>query len=104
MSRLGGELHDEVVYDWLSHLGAEVPSPQLVAAWLTLDTLPTERVPGPHTGSRPDTAAQSSPNSPVSTATIHTRSATYSGRPSPNAVPRHQTPRTPTKPTNEPPQ
>ena len=32
------------MHDWPAD-PAEVPSPQLVAAWLTLDTLPTERIP-----------------------------------------------------------
>jgi hypothetical protein len=33
------------VHDWPSETKTDIPSPQLVAAWLTLDTLPTERVP-----------------------------------------------------------
>jgi hypothetical protein len=32
------------MHDWPS-IPAEIPSPELVAAWLILDTLPTERVP-----------------------------------------------------------
>jgi len=32
------------MHDWPAEPG-EIPSPQLVAAWLTLDTLPTERIP-----------------------------------------------------------
>jgi hypothetical protein len=36
--------HDAVMHDWPTDPG-EIPSPQLVAAWLTLDTLPTERIP-----------------------------------------------------------
>jgi hypothetical protein len=36
--------HDAVMHDWPADPG-EIPSPQLVAAWLTLDTLPTERIP-----------------------------------------------------------
>ncbi|GAA2759818.1 hypothetical protein [Actinopolymorpha rutila] len=33
------------MHDWPPEAAAEVPAPQLVAAWLILDTLPTERVP-----------------------------------------------------------
>jgi hypothetical protein len=33
------------MHDWPSDDASEVPSPRLVAAWLVLDTLPTERVP-----------------------------------------------------------
>jgi hypothetical protein len=33
------------VHDWLQTHNDEVPSPTLVAAWLTLNTLPTEYVP-----------------------------------------------------------
>ena len=36
--------HDAVVHYWPADPD-EIPSPQLVAAWLTLGTLPTERVP-----------------------------------------------------------
>ena len=32
------------MHDWPAD-PSEIPSPQLVAAWLTLDTLPTERIP-----------------------------------------------------------
>ena len=31
--------------DWPADAEAGIPSPELVAAWLELDTLPTERVP-----------------------------------------------------------
>jgi hypothetical protein len=33
------------MHDWPGHTGGEVPSPTLVAAWLRLDMLPTERIP-----------------------------------------------------------
>ena len=33
------------MHDWPGHAGGDVPSPTLVAAWLTLGTLPTERIP-----------------------------------------------------------
>jgi hypothetical protein len=33
------------VHDWPGHTVGEVPSPTLVAAWLTLNMLPTERIP-----------------------------------------------------------
>jgi len=33
------------VHDWPGHNGDDVPSPTIVAAWLTLDMLPTERIP-----------------------------------------------------------
>jgi hypothetical protein len=36
--------HDALMHDWPADPG-EIPSPQLVAAWLTLDILPTERIP-----------------------------------------------------------
>jgi hypothetical protein len=36
--------HDARVHDWPASPG-EIPSPQLVAAWLTLGTLPAERIP-----------------------------------------------------------
>jgi hypothetical protein len=37
--------HDEGVHDWPVPANAGRPSPILVAAWLTLDTLPTENIP-----------------------------------------------------------
>jgi hypothetical protein len=33
------------VHDWPSEATTDIPSPRLVAAWLVLDTLPTERIP-----------------------------------------------------------
>jgi hypothetical protein len=33
------------VHDWPDAPGGDLPSPTLVAAWLTLDMLPTERIP-----------------------------------------------------------
>ena len=36
---------DASVHDWPSETTTDVPSPRLVAAWLVLETLPTERVP-----------------------------------------------------------
>jgi len=33
------------VHDWPGHAGGDVPSPTLVVAWLTLDMLPTQRIP-----------------------------------------------------------
>jgi hypothetical protein len=33
------------MHDWPSRSSDDVPSPSLVAAWLVLDTLPTERIP-----------------------------------------------------------
>lgn len=33
------------MHDWPAGTGADIPSPELVAAWLDLDTLPTGRVP-----------------------------------------------------------
>jgi hypothetical protein len=36
--------HDAVMHDWPAD-PSEIPSPQLVAAWLTLDAVPTERIP-----------------------------------------------------------
>jgi hypothetical protein len=38
--------HDDRVHDWPGRAGSDVPSPILVAAWLTLDMLPAERIPG----------------------------------------------------------
>ena len=43
--RRTGRWDDAAVHDWPSETETEVPSPRLVAAWLVLDTLPTERVP-----------------------------------------------------------
>lgn len=37
--------HDDGVHDWLGTSAADTPSPTLVAAWLVLGMLPTERVP-----------------------------------------------------------
>jgi hypothetical protein len=37
--------HDEGMHEWPVPANADVPSPALVAAWLTLGTLPTERIP-----------------------------------------------------------
>jgi hypothetical protein len=33
------------MHDWPGHTDGGIPSPTLVAAWLTLDMLPTERIP-----------------------------------------------------------
>jgi hypothetical protein len=37
--------HDGQVHDWPGHSDSVIPSPTLVAAWLTLDMLPAERIP-----------------------------------------------------------
>lgn len=44
VARSSSGRHDDRVHDWPGHAG-DVPSPSLVAAWLTLGMLPTERVP-----------------------------------------------------------
>jgi hypothetical protein len=33
------------MHDWPARRDTQIPSPELVSAWLTLDTLPTERIP-----------------------------------------------------------